>query len=320
MSETDSTAPFAPGSISLRLYPHNDLGASQIVDELCMQGRMALDGGFDGIMTSEHHGGVGGYIPNPLQMAGFVLEDATHGWAAPCPLLLPLRPTALVAEEIAWLAARHPGRVGLGVGSGAMTLDFEVMGLDVKDAARMFKAELPRIVEMLRGEGLGGLAGDRALEACATAPIPVLSAAVSATAARRAAQVGAGLILEGMSDADRVAELGAVFDEAGGRMPKVLIRRVWLGPPQADLVDKQRRFYQDNRGDPAPLPADQTISVADGAEMAAILADLLQATGADGLNLRIHLPGMPAPAVREQIAGLTTDVLPALRARAAHRP
>jgi alkanesulfonate monooxygenase SsuD/methylene tetrahydromethanopterin reductase-like flavin-dependent oxidoreductase (luciferase family) len=315
-----STAPFAPGSISLRLYPHNDLEASQIVDELCTQGRMAIDGGFDGIMTSEHHGGVGGYIPNPLQMAGFVLEDSTRGWAAPCPLLLPLRPTALVAEEIAWLAARHPGRVGLGVGSGAMSLDFDVMGLDVKDAARMFKAELPRIVEMLRGESLGGLAGDRALQACAADPVPVLSAAVSPTAARRAARVGAGLILEGMSGADRVAELGAAFDEAGGTMPKILIRRVWLGPPQADLVEKQRRFYQENRGDPAPLPTDQTISVADGREMAHMLADLVRVTGADGLNLRIHLPGISASAAREQIAGLTSDVLPALRARAARLP
>jgi alkanesulfonate monooxygenase SsuD/methylene tetrahydromethanopterin reductase-like flavin-dependent oxidoreductase (luciferase family) len=322
MSDTDSTPgpPFAPGSISLRLYPHNDLEAANIVSELCTQARLALDGGFDGIMTSEHHGGVGGYIPNPLQMAGFVLEDATRGWAAPCPLLLPLRPTALVAEEIAWLAARHPGRVGLGVGSGAMALDFEVMGLDVADAATMFKAELPRIVEMLRGEGLGRLAGDRALQNCAAHPVAVLSAAVSLTAARRAARHGAGLILEGMSGPERIAELCAAYADAGGTMPKIVVRRVWLGPPQADLVEQQRRFYQTNRYDPAPLPADQTISVADGAEMADMLADLLQSTGADGLNLRIHLPGIPAPAVREQIAGLVSEVLPALRAKAGRRP
>jgi alkanesulfonate monooxygenase SsuD/methylene tetrahydromethanopterin reductase-like flavin-dependent oxidoreductase (luciferase family) len=322
MSVSDSTlpAPFAPGSISLRLYPHNDLEAAQIVTELCTQARLALEGGFDGIMTSEHHGGVGGYIPNPLQMAGFVLEDTVRGWAAPCPLLLPLRPTALVAEEIAWLAARHPGRVGLGVGSGAMALDFEVMGLDVADAATMFKAQLPGIVEMLRGEGLGQLAGDRALQDCATRPIPVLSAAVSVTAARRAARFGAGLILEGMSGPERIAELCAAYADTGGTMPRILVRRVWLGPPQAQLVEQQRRFYQANRGDPAPLPADQTVSVADGAEMAATLSDLLQSTGADGLNLRVHLPGIAPSAAREQIAGLASEVLPALRVKAGRRP
>jgi hypothetical protein len=60
------TAPFEPRSISLRLYPHNELDATGVVAEVCTQGQVALDSGFDGIMTSEHHGGVGGYFPNPL--------------------------------------------------------------------------------------------------------------------------------------------------------------------------------------------------------------------------------------------------------------
>jgi alkanesulfonate monooxygenase SsuD/methylene tetrahydromethanopterin reductase-like flavin-dependent oxidoreductase (luciferase family) len=305
--------PFQPGSISLRLYPHNDLAAGAVIEELCAQGRLALDGGFDGIMTSEHHGGVGGYLPNPLQLASFILEDTDLGWAAACPLLLPLRPTALVAEEIAWLDARHPDRVGLGVGSGAMALDFDVMGLDVADAARLFKAELPRIVDMLRGRHLSGLEGDLALRRCSEHPIPVLSAAVSVTAARRAARCGAGLILEGMSAPDRVAELCAAYDEEGGTMPKILIRRVWLGAPQSGLVAQQRQFYQSNRQGDVPMPADQTISVTDAGEMAAQLAGLIEATGADGLNLRVHLPGIPPDAIRAQIAALARDVLPPLR-------
>jgi len=110
--------PFAPGSVSLRLYPHNDLSATGIVDELRTQASLAVQHGFDGVMTSEHHGGFHGYLPNPLQAAGWCLEAMPGGWAAPCPLLLPLRPPALVAEEIAWLAARFPGRVGIGVASG----------------------------------------------------------------------------------------------------------------------------------------------------------------------------------------------------------
>jgi alkanesulfonate monooxygenase SsuD/methylene tetrahydromethanopterin reductase-like flavin-dependent oxidoreductase (luciferase family) len=312
-SKRPSRQPFDRKSISFRLYPHNELDATGIVEEICTQGRMALEGGFDGVMTSEHHGGVGGYIPNPLQIAAFVLEDTASGWAAPCPLLLPLRPTALVAEEIAWLAARHPGRVGLGVGSGAIPRDFEVMGLDVADAADLFKAELPRIVQMLRGEELGELGGDKALQYCGNHPVPVLSAAVSGAAARRAAACGAGLILEGMSGVDRIRELCTVYADAGGTMPTVLIRRVWLGRAQSDLVEQQRRFYQTARGAERVLPTDQTISTPDGKEMAATLADLLQSTGAEALNLRVHLPGMAPEAVQEQVAGLTSDVLPALR-------
>jgi alkanesulfonate monooxygenase SsuD/methylene tetrahydromethanopterin reductase-like flavin-dependent oxidoreductase (luciferase family) len=306
-------APFERGSVSIRLYPHDDLDASGTLAELCAQARMALESGFDGLMTSEHHGGVGGYLPNPLQVAGFVLEETAAGWTAPCPLLLPLRPTALVAEEIAWLAARHPGRVGLGVASGAMELDFSAMGLDVADSTAVFRAELPRIVEMLRGRDLHGLDGDRALRACAHNPIPVLSAAVSPTAARRAARCGAGILLEGMSAPARLRELCAAYDEAGGAGTKVLIRRVWLGPPQSDLVARQRRFYDRARDGAPPMPPDQTVTTSDGAEMAGILADLLRSTGADALNLRIHLPGMAPGAVRQQIAGLAADVLPRLR-------
>src|ERR1700729_2412731 len=117
--------PFESGSVSLRLYPHNELGATEVVGEFCAQAKLGLDHGFDGIMTSEHHGGFPGYLPNPLQMATFVLEENPVGWAAACPLLLPLRPTAMVAEEVAWLDARHPGRVGLGVAAGGLRRDFE---------------------------------------------------------------------------------------------------------------------------------------------------------------------------------------------------
>ena len=117
---TSGAAPFAPGSVSLRVYPHLDRSAPEVVQELCAQAALAADCGFDGVMTSEHHGGFAGYLPNPLQAAGWCLDAMRRGWAAPCPLLLPLRPVALVAEEVAWLAARFPGRVGVGVAAGAL--------------------------------------------------------------------------------------------------------------------------------------------------------------------------------------------------------
>ena len=62
--------PFAPGSVSLRLYPHLDLpSAAAIVDEVRAQAALASASGFEGVMTSEHHGGFAGYLPNPLQVA-----------------------------------------------------------------------------------------------------------------------------------------------------------------------------------------------------------------------------------------------------------
>src|SRR5439155_6301414 len=141
----------------------NELTAADIVDELRMQASLAVQHGFDGVMTSEHHGGFHGYLPNPLQAAGWCLEAMPHGWAAPCPLLLPLRPPALVAEEIAWLAARFPGRVGLGVAAGALPIDFEVMDASMDGLTARFARGLELVARLLRGEDRGPLAADAAV-------------------------------------------------------------------------------------------------------------------------------------------------------------
>ena len=307
--------PFGPGSVSLRLYPHNELVADAVVRELTAQAVLALSRGFDGIMTSEHHGGFAGYLAQPLQTASFVLEDSPVGWAAAAPLLLPLRATALVAEEVAWLQARHHGRVGLGVAAGALPLDFDVAHVDQAGSVNVFKSELPRLVAMLRGEDLGALEGDPALLACRRDPVPVLSAAVSVAAAVRAAQCGAGILMEGMSAPARLARLTAAFAKAGGTGSTVLIRRVWLGRVPSGLVARQRAVYESYAGDGHPFDEDQTIVADEPTEMVERLEATMRMVGADALNLRVQLPGMALEEVREQIAEIGTMVVEPLKAR-----
>ena len=298
----------------MRLYPHNELPATEVLVELCAQARIALGGGFDGVMTSEHHGGFPGYLPNPQQVTAFVLAREPGGWAAASPLLLPLRPTALVAEETAWLAARHPGRVGLGVAAGALPRDFEAMGVDQATAPARFAADLPRLVAMLEGRDLGPLGGDPALVRCAEHPVPVLSAAVSPTAARRAAAAGAGILMEGMSDPARLARLTSAYESAGGSGPRVLIRRVWLGDVPRELVERQRRVYDGVTGAPTAFGADQTVAAGEAGPLAHRLIQVTREAGATSLDLRVHLPGMASGVVRDQIARLATEVVPLLRA------
>ena len=103
---------------------------------------------------------------------------------------------------------------------------------------------------MLRGEDLGQVAGDPALRACRDDPVPVLSAAVSVAAATRAAECGAGILLEGMSGVDRLARVCEAFDSAGGTGSKVLIRRVWLGDVPAGLVRSSGRCTTATRAPP----------------------------------------------------------------------
>ena len=307
------SAPFGSGSVSVRLYPHNELPAAAIVREICAQASLALDSGFDGVMTSEHHGGFAGYMAQPLQMASFILEENTTGWAAAAPLLLPLRSTALVAEEVAWLQARHGPRVGLGVAAGALPLDFEVAGVSQAEAVGRFKTELPQLVAMLRGEELGDLDGDPALLACRRSPVPVLSAAVSVAAAVRAARCGAGILMEGMSTPQRLAGLTRAFDEAGGSVAKVLIRRVWLGRVRTGLVDSQRAVYESYAAPATSFGEDQTIASDEPDDVVQRLAATARDVGADALNLRVQLPGMSPEDVREQIARIGSTVVRPLK-------
>ena len=308
-----SAVVFARGSISLRLYPHNELDARGILRELCDQAKLGLSLGFDGVMTSEHHGGFAGYLPNPLQVASFLLDETTSGWVAACPVLLPLRAVAQLAEEVAWLGVRHPGRVGLGVAAGALPLDFEAMGIDLAGAVPRFKADLPRIVKMLRGSELHPLEGDRALQACSQAPIPVLSAAASPAAAQRAAICGAGILCEGMSDVNRLRRIIDAYKAAGGDQTKVIIRRVWIGPPPTTLIDRQRGVYDSYAGSGTSFADDQTISADDPDELAERIHAIWRASGADAVNVRVHLPGVPPSDIRRQIMVLGNEVIPLVR-------
>jgi alkanesulfonate monooxygenase SsuD/methylene tetrahydromethanopterin reductase-like flavin-dependent oxidoreductase (luciferase family) len=225
--------PFAPGSVSLRLYPHLDLPAPQIVEELRAQAALASEHGFDGVMTSEHHGGFAGYLPNPLQAAGFALDAMPTGWAAPCPLLLPLRPAALVIEEIAWLAARHPGRVGLGVAAGALPADFEIMDTTMDDLTARFSTALAEVARVLTGGEAGALAGDPAVAAAANTR-SVLRAA-EGTAARRAAR-SARLVLTASLPPKRARRR---LPRRGRSWTRVLVRRL-VGELPTQLTPRGR--------------------------------------------------------------------------------
>ena len=315
------SAPFAPGSVSLRLYPHGELAATEIVDELRAQAALAAEHGFDGVMTSEHHAGFHGYLPNPLQAAGWCLEAMADGWAAPCPLLLPLRPPALVAEEIAWLAARFPGRVGLGVASGALPADFEIMGVPMDGLAARFTAAFEQLAGILDGHAPGALVSDPAIAALAQRPVPVLSAAMGFTAARRAARLGAGLLFDSMSTPERCRELVDAFHEAGGTGSCVLVRRAWVGAPPRHDFDEQLAVYRDYSSSAAQATwgEQEMVDATSADDVVAGLLDSLARSGCDALNLRVHVPGVAPEAAREQIAVLGDEVVGRLRGQTGDR-
>jgi alkanesulfonate monooxygenase SsuD/methylene tetrahydromethanopterin reductase-like flavin-dependent oxidoreductase (luciferase family) len=281
---------------------------------LVRQARLAAEVGFDGVLISERHA-VASNVPNPLQVAGWLLEAMPAGWAAPCPLLLPMRSPAVVAEETAWLGARFPGRVGLGVAVGGHRNQFEMLGQSFDTRVDGFEPGLRLLVETLGGRG-GPLAADVAVAECRDRPIPVVSAALSEGAVWRAIRAGAGIVGDSLSTVDRLASLLDLYGRAGGAGPRILIRRVWIGEYPGGQAAEQLAEYRaaappgrrSNWGD-----EDQSIMGATPVEVADQLAAVLARVGPVALNLRVHATGISALDVEDQIRRLGAGVLPRLR-------
>jgi alkanesulfonate monooxygenase SsuD/methylene tetrahydromethanopterin reductase-like flavin-dependent oxidoreductase (luciferase family) len=297
----------------MRLYAHGDLPADAVVAELRAQAALASEHGFAGVMVSEHHGGFAGYVPNPLQLAGWLLDTMPRGWAAACPLLLPLRPTALVAEEVAWLAARFPERVAVGFAAGALPSDFELMNVSMEDLTARFATALAEVTSLLRGSADPRLARDPAIVRCADHPVPVVSAAASQTAARRAARMRLGVMFDSLSTPQRCRELTDAYRAAGGPGPCVLIRRAWIGEPPRGSVARQLDAYRSYTPPVAQAHwHGEQLVAGDASEVAAGLRDAMETAGCDCVNLRVHVPGVAPALAREQIRRLGAEVVPQL--------
>ena len=297
------------------MYPHA-LPVAECMHHLLRQAKLAEEAGFDGLMTSEHHGGFPGYLPNPLQMAGWLLEATDQVWAGPCPLLLPLYHWSHIAEQLAWMSVRFPGRVGSGLAIGGLAQDFEMADLDYEKRVAVFKESLPRVIEALRGQAAAPLSADPAISACGANPVPIVSAAQGPGAVRRAARLGIGVLYDSLQTVERMRELSDAYTEAGGAATRLAIRRVWIGPPPETEVEAQMNFYRGYASKAAQVhwgQGDELVTGADGDEVAEKLLEIASVGGCDSFNLRVHVKGIVPAQVEEQIERLGAETLPALR-------
>ncbi len=299
----NNPVPLAAGSVSLRLYPH-DLPAAEQVRLLREQARQAAEVGFDGVMVSEHHADFPGYLPNPTQLAGFLLDAMPRGWAAPCPLLLPMKPYALIVEDLAWMAAAYPGRVGAGFAAGALPVDFELAEVPFDEIVQRFKDALPPTVSALRGADPTPLGQDRAVKGLVDQPLPMAVGTQSTGAVRRAAKHDLAVLYDSIQGAEVTKRLSDAYDEAGGTNAKILIRRVWVGDAPTDEMAAQMEHYRSYASDQAQSnwgAGDQLVVGATPEEAAARLGEVMADSNCDTINIRVHVKGLTPQQVEGQL-------------------
>jgi len=302
--------PLAPGSISLGLSVTAGPAAGA-VDRLRETAIAAVEAGFDGVTLSEHHGGFPGYLPTPILVAALLRDRLPRGWAIACPSILPLRSAPMVAEELAWSAAAHPGEIAAGFVPGYQERDFAVTGGDFATRRTRYWRQLAEVTALLSGRT--ALGEDPALAACAQSPIPVVSGVAGPLGARHAARAGAGLLITSLPDAQEVARVVGAYRAEGGDGPRVLIRRAWTGGTRVAADAKVGR-WRDNAGGAAWLAKTPAgVATGRGDEVATHLATDARAGGATALNIRVDVDGAGHAETLAQIATLGKDVLPKLR-------
>jgi alkanesulfonate monooxygenase SsuD/methylene tetrahydromethanopterin reductase-like flavin-dependent oxidoreductase (luciferase family) len=307
-SNQAKNVPFAGGSVSLGLHDSAPSPGTRMRN-LCDQGRAAV-GCFDGVTISEHHGGLDGYIPVPVHLAGWILAANSDLWAAPCPVLLPLRDTGLFLEEIGWLAAAFPGRVGYGVAPGWRGEDFEIVGRSVHTRAAAFAAQLGEISRALAGQLTPPLSSDPAVSRLATSAPLGLCAVGSKAAARRAGPTGLGIYISGYTDGPTAQALGDEYRATGGTGPRVLIRRVWVGRDAPMHAIEQ--MYTEATRHPWAKGGLGTYITGDPDEVVARIRTAVRECHATAVNVRFWMPGLPVSEALRQIELFGSAVFPAL--------
>lgn len=310
--QPDGLSPFAAGSISLGLSAVSG-DARAIAGRLRDDAITAVSVGFDGVTLSEHHGGFPHYVPSPLTLAAGILGQLPRGWAVAAPAILPLRPPVTVAEDLAWLAALYPGRVGAGFVPGYQRRDFEVLGAEFAGRHVAFWRGLATLVCTL-----GAGSPLRADPAIASADLPVLVGVSGPVAARRATAAGVGMLVTSLRRRPAAVQLLVdAYTAAGGTMPTTLIRRVHVGNLAAGGFGRSMGDWRSQAEASASWLAADDDSLVSGspAAVADELARSLTDSGCRALNIRIDAYTAQPELIGDQIAALGELVLPALRLR-----
>ena len=306
--------PFAPGSVSLGLHPIEGRDGPGQAGALVEQAVAAEAAGFDGVTLSEHHGRFPGYMGQPLLATTWCLAETERIWAGPAPYLLGLRNPILVAEELAWTAARFPGRVGAAFAPGYARADFELLGIDFEQRTARFVKALDTLLDTLRG---ARGPSDPAIEAWAADPGPILTAGNSRPGVRRAAAGGTGLLLPGGNARERYDELIGIYRDTCPSAPPgpvVKIRQIWMGSPPEGALEARDAVYRQA----ATAQMRQAAGFAEpflyGSDEHVLeeLARDAEEFGLDAMNIRFHLADVAHEAVLEQIARFGEAVLPRL--------
>jgi alkanesulfonate monooxygenase SsuD/methylene tetrahydromethanopterin reductase-like flavin-dependent oxidoreductase (luciferase family) len=206
--------------------------------ERCLdQVSTAEERGLDAVWTTEHHGFVDGYLPQPLVFSAALAARTTKLRIGTAVVLAPFRQARLLAEEATIVDVLSDGRLELGIGAGYRPDEFE-----------MFDADRDRRLETLelRAQEISELWADgRITPPPVQRPVPLWMGVMGPKGARIAGKADAGLLwidrelmppyLEGLEEGGHgaaAARMGGLVNIFLADDPE-LVRDEVLGPARS---------------------------------------------------------------------------------------
>ena len=302
-----------PLQFGINLWPHQWQDISRI-EEL----------GYDSAWTSEH---IFFYFPtfDALTSLAAMAARTSRIRLGTAVLLLPLRPAALAAKEIASVDNISGGRVILGAGiGGEYTKEFEAVGVPVRERGARAD-EVLRVLKLLYTQDNVQFEGlFTRLDGATLAPKPVQpggppiwDAGRSEAAMRRAGRLGDGYLPYLFSPErfrDGLAKARG-YAEKAGRDPSAITGAIYqficLGDTYSEAksiaaADLSRRYNQ-----PFEKIVDRYVVMGKAKDCAARLATFADA----GVEHFILVPIVPAPAdFMPHVEAYAAEVLPKMRA------
>lgn len=249
------------------LFPQNDLAGDPVA--LRALGQAAEQLGYSAMYLADHVLGtehadrepplLGRDDENdpffdPFTAMAYLAAVTTTIELGTCVLILPQRPTALVAQQAADVALMSGGRLRLGIGVGWNYVEYQALGQDFSTRGARLDEQIG-LMHRLWTEPLVTFHGrfDHIERACVNprpkGPIPLWFGGFGEPAFRRAARIGDGFIFSGTPEqAHRdIVRVRTLVEEAG-RDPSAFAFELLVRVETAEGLDQHATTWQEAGG------------------------------------------------------------------------
>jgi alkanesulfonate monooxygenase SsuD/methylene tetrahydromethanopterin reductase-like flavin-dependent oxidoreductase (luciferase family) len=251
--------------------------------------------GAGSVWFTEHHGFADGYLPQPLVLAAAVAARTSRVRLGTAVVLAPLRHPRHLAEEAALVDQISGGRLQLGLGAGYAPAEYAMFGLDMGGRFGRTDATAAEVVRLL--------ASGTVTPAPAQDPLPVWLGYQGPQGARRAGQLGVGLLSvdRALLEPYQAGLVAGGHDPSSARMGGLVdiivaddpeSARARLFPHWVHQQDTYRALRRGQDGQPPPVDVDAARAALERTGRLGNL-QVLDADGAVAV-LRERLAGVPA--------------------------